>query len=86
MSRKASAKFWEQQQSLDQAEVEATSSHEADLGQQLQHQQPPLTVNCTTTTSPADPDLAWLNVNPTTTANNMRYAANFSALEVKSNT
>ena len=80
MSRKASAKFWEQQQSLDQAEVEATSSHEADLGQ---HQQPPLTVNCTT--SPADPDLAWLNVNPTTTANNMRYAANFSALEVKSN-
>ena len=27
-------------------------------------------------------DLAWLNVNPASTATNMRYAANFSVLEV----
>ena len=40
------------------------------------------TVQLPNAAAAAADDLAWLNVNPASTATNMRYAANFSVLEV----
>ena len=83
ISRKASAKFWEHQQSLEEVELESTSTQ----GQLQQHPgQTSQTVMQPPPSAHAADDLAWLNVNPASTATNTRYAANFSVLEVDKKT